>query len=137
MMAPNISGLNILNDLKISLDNYKGKYVFVDFWSTSCVPCIKEFPKIKAVYDKFSQNDIEIIGIADIRGKKNAKNFLNDKEVTWQNIEEKNPSTNIKGYSINSYPTSYLIDRNGKIIATDLRGEELNNKLEVLKLAKK
>lgn len=137
MMAPNISGLNILNEMKISLDNYKGKYVFLDFWSTSCAPCIKEFPKIKEVYDKFSSNDIEIIGIADIREKIDAKKFIKDKDVTWQNIDEKNPSSIIKGYNINSWPTTYLIDRNGKIVATDLRADDLNNMLEFFKLAKK
>lgn len=137
MMAPNISGINILNEAKISLEKYKGKYVFLDFWSTSCAPCIKDFPKIKEVFDKFSQNDIEIIGIADVRGKIDIKNFINDQNVTWQNIDEKNPLTINKGYNVNSYPTSYLIDPNGKIIDIDLRGDDLNNKLELLKLGKK
>lgn len=137
MIAPNISGVNIFDEAKISLEKYKGKYVFVDFWSTSCAPCIQEFPAIKEVYDKFSKNDIEIIGVADIRGKIDAKKFLQDKEVTWSNIDEKNPSTIIKGYTINSWPTTYLIDPNGKIIATNLRGADLNNKLELLKLRKK
>lgn len=137
MIAPNISGVNVLDEAKISLEKYKGKYVFVDFWSTSCAPCIQEFPQIKEVYDKFSKNDIEIIGVADIRDKIDAKKFLNDKEVTWSNIDDKNPLTIINGYSIKSWPTTYLIDPNGKIIATDLRGADLNNKLELLKLRKK
>ena len=137
MIAPNISGVNVLDEAKISLEKYKGKYVFVDFWSTSCAPCIQEFPQIKEVYDKFSKNDIEIIGVADIRDKIDAKKFLNDKEVTWSNIDDENPLTIINGYSIKSWPTTYLIDPNGKIIATDLRGADLNNKLELLKLRKK
>lgn len=137
MIAPNISGVNIFDEAKISLEKYKGKYIFVDFWSTSCAPCIQEFPLIKEVYDKFSENDIEIIGIADIRGKIDAKKFLKDKEVTWSNIDDKNPLTIINGYSIKSWPTTYLIDPNGNIIATDLRGADLNNKLELLKIGKK
>jgi len=137
MIAPNINGINILDNAKISLGRYKGKYVFVDFWSTSCAPCIQEFPQIKEVYDKFNKNDIEIIGVADIRGEIDAKKFLNDKEVTWSNIDDKNPLTIINGYSIKSWPTTYLIDPNGKIIATDLRGADLNNKLEMLKIGKK
>ncbi|MCI9846432.1 TlpA family protein disulfide reductase [Flavobacterium pectinovorum] len=137
MMAPNISGINILDQSKISLEKYKGKYVFLDFWSTTCAPCIKEFPKIKEVFDKFSQNDIEIIGIVDVRGKMDIKNFINNQNVTWQNIDEKNPLTINKGYNVNSWPTTYLIDPDGKIIDIDLRGDDLNNKLELLKLAKK
>lgn len=137
MITPNITGVDILNNTEISLDKYRGKYVFLDFWSNTCAPCIKEFPKIKEVYDKFGQNDIEIIGIVDVRGKIDIKKFIIDQNVTWSNIDEKNPKTTNQGYKINSYPTSYLIDPNGKIIATDLRGEDLKNKLELLKLAKK
>ncbi len=137
MIAPNISGINILNDEMISLKKLKGKYVFLDFWSTTCIPCIMEFPKIKEVFDKFSPKNIEIIGIVDVRGKTDIKEFITDKNVSWSTIDDKNPQTIIKGYSINSYPTTYLIDPNGKIIATDLRGDELNNKLELLKVAKK
>lgn len=137
MMAPNISGVNILDETKISLEKYKGKYVFLDFWSTTCAPCIKEFPKIKQVFDKFSQNDVEIIGIVDVRGKIDIKKFIKDQNVTWQNIDEKNPLTINKGYNVNSWPTTYLIDPSGKIIDIDLRGDDLNNKLELLKLAKK
>lgn len=137
MIAPNISGVNIFDEAKISLEKYKGKYVFVDFWSNTCAPCIQELPLIKEVYDKFSKNDIEIIGVLDIRGEIDAKKFLNDKEVTWSTIDDKNPLTIINGYSIKSFPTTYLIDPNGKIIATDLRGADLNNKLELLKLRKK
>ncbi|WP_163393696.1 TlpA disulfide reductase family protein [Flavobacterium limi] len=103
----------------------------------TCAPCIKEFPKIKEVFDKFSQNDIEIIGIVDVRGKIDIKKFIKDQNVTWQNIDEKNPLTINKGYNVNSWPTTYLIDPSGKIIDIDLRGDDLNNKLELLKLAKK
>ncbi|WP_051590781.1 TlpA family protein disulfide reductase [Flavobacterium daejeonense] len=137
MIAPNISGVNALNNTEISLKKYRGKYVFLDFWSTSCPPCIKEFPKIKEVYDKFSHKDLEIIGIADVRGKIDINKFIIDQNVTWPTIDEKHPKTISKGYQIISYPTSYLIDPNGKIIATDLRGDDLNNKLEFLKLEKK
>lgn len=137
MIAPSISGVDILNKTQVSTEKLKGKYMFLDFWSTSCPPCIKEFPKIKEVYDTFSHDAITIIGIADIRGKINAKEFLVDKNVTWLNINGKSPSTVMSGYNINSYPTTYLIDPNGKIIATNLRGDDLKNKLELLKVSKK
>ena len=137
MLAPNLNGINILNDLKISLNQYKGKYVFLDFWSTSCPPCIKEFPYIKKVYDKFDGNEIAIIGIADIRGKIDIKEFALKFNVTWPTIDEKASSTSTNGYVINSWPTTYLIDPKGKIISTNLRGKDLNNKLELLGVAKK
>ena len=137
MFAPQVSGINILDNKKISLKGYRGKYVFLDFWSTSCPPCIIEFPKIKEVFDKFSEKEFAIIGVADVRGKIDLKDFLADKNVTWPNIHEENSSTIIKGYAINTWPTTYLVDPDGKIIATNLRWDDLNNKLELLKVAKK
>lgn len=137
MLAPNLSGINIRNNQKISLNQYKGKYVFLDFWSTSCPPCIKEFPYIKKVYDKFDNNEIAIIGIADIRGRIDIKEFALKYNITWPTIDEKDSSTRSEGYIINSWPTTYLIDPMGKIIETNLRGKDLNNKLELLGLTKK
>lgn len=63
MIAPQVRGVNILNDSIISLRNYVGKYVFLDFWATYCAPCIQEFPNIKEVYEKYSRSQFEIIGI--------------------------------------------------------------------------
>lgn len=135
MIAPEISGLNILNDLNISLNSIKGKYVFIDFWSTTCAPCIAEFPNIKEVYQKYGQNQLEIIGIVDDRtsdGK--IKEFIQKKGLTWPNIKMNIKSTNIQNYDIRGYPTTYLINPNGVIIATNLRGNELLNKLQSLKV---
>ena len=137
MIAPNISGVNILDEAKISLEKYKGKYVFVDFWSTNCAACLQEFPFIQGAFDKFNKNDIEIISVVDIRGKIDIQKFLKDKGVTWPTIDDKNPATSINGYNIKSFPTTYLIDPKGVIIATNLRGFDLNNKLEFLKIRKK
>ena len=63
--------------------------------------------------------------------------LIKAKNVIWPNIITNASSTNVKGYNVNSFPTSYLIDPQGKIIATDLRGKELMNKLETLKVKKK
>lgn len=134
MLAPNIEGLSILNNETISLKSLKGKYVFIDFWSTNCGPCIAEFPNIKEVYQKFNKNELEIIGVVDDRTGGEIKEFIQNKNLNWPNINKKTKSTNIEGYDINSYPTTYLIDPNGLIIATNLRGSELLNKLKSLNL---
>lgn len=137
MLAPNIIGVNVLNDLKISLNEYKGKYVYVDFWSSTCPPCIIEFPHINETYNQFNSNEIQFIGVADIRAKTDLKKFVNEKDINWPTIDEAEASTITKGYNINSWPTTYLIDPTGIIIATNLRGKDLYNKLELLGVAKK
>ncbi|WP_248723708.1 TlpA disulfide reductase family protein [Seonamhaeicola sp. ML3] len=137
MIAPNFSGNNILDDIKISLDKYRGKYVYVDFWSSSCPPCIIEFPYINETYNKFNRSEIEFIGIADIRKNIDIKKFVKEKNINWPTINEAEKTTITKGYNINSWPTTYLIDPNGRIIATNLRGKDLNNKLELLGISTK
>lgn len=135
MIAPEISGLDILNNFNVSLNSLKGKYVFIDFWSTTCAPCIAEFPTIKEVYEKYDRNQLEIIGIVDDRtsdGK--IKEFIQKKKLNWPTINMNIKSTTINGYNIKSYPTTYLINPNGVIIAKNLRGDELLNKLQSLKI---
>ncbi len=137
MTAPEISGLDILNNSNISLNSLKGKYVFIDFWSTNCAPCIAEFPNIKEVYEKFDRNQLEIIGVVDDRTPdKKIKEFIEKKNLVWPTINMNMKSTTIKGYDVKSYPTTYLINPNGVIIATNLRGDELMNQLQSLKIEK-
>jgi thiol-disulfide isomerase/thioredoxin len=136
MMAPPVSGLNVINGSTISLEKYSGKYVFLDFWGTFCGPCIVEFPNLLKAYETFDRSNFEIIGIVkdDTDGK--IKKFMKDRNVIWPNISMDAPKSDISGYKIGSYPTTYLIDPDGKIIATDLRGDDLIKKLELLKVKK-
>lgn len=136
MIAPEISGLDVLNNSNISLKSIKGKYVFIDFWSTTCAPCIAEFPNIKEAYEKFDRNQLEIIGIVDDRTGGKIKEFIQKKNLIWPNINMNIKSTTIQGYNVSSYPTTYLINPKGVIIATNLRGSELLNKLQSLKIEK-
>ena len=136
-LAPEIKGLNVWDNLSLSLNALRGKYVFLDFWSTSCGPCIKEFPYIRKVYDTFSSDQVTIIGVVedDYNGK--IKKFLDDKQVFWPTIVKRSSTTKADSYNVQSWPTSFLIDPNGKIITTNLRGDELFIYLENLKLKKK
>ncbi|RZK79466.1 MAG: TlpA family protein disulfide reductase [Pedobacter sp.] len=136
-MAPVIKGYNFLdsnttNLSLISTGELRGKYVFVDFWSTFCGPCIAEFPYLKEVYKKYDRSKFEIIGILDERDASVTTRLAKEGNLIWPNIKTNTKGTELKGYNVNSYPTSYLIDPLGKIIAIDLRGEELANKLKTL-----
>ncbi|WP_377094401.1 TlpA family protein disulfide reductase [Mucilaginibacter boryungensis] len=135
--APSIKGINVTPGSKsgttINTNDLKGKYIFIDFWSTSCGPCIEEFAKIKEVYSKFNKKNFEIIGVADERSKDALVKILKEHHILWPNIKTDTITTQINGYEdINSYPTTYLLDPSGKIIAVDLRNEALMNKLKTL-----
>lgn len=134
--APIIKGYNINPVTKdmpfVSTAELKGKYIFVDFWSTSCGPCIAEFPYLKEVYLKYDRKKLEIIGVLDERDSSVTARLLKDGNLIWPNIIADSKSTDISGYKINGYPTTYLINPEGVIIAVNLRGEELANKLKTL-----
>ena len=135
--APEIKGLNVWDGSLLSLTALRGKYVFLDFWGTFCGPCIMEFPYIRKVYDTFSSDQLKIIGVVEDDYNKKIKQFMTEKQVFWPTIVKSYATTNASGYNIPSWPTSFLIDPNGKIITTNLRENELFIYLENLKLKKK
>lgn len=136
-IAPDIKGINmnpLLNkNLEIALGNLRGKYVFVDFWSTYCAPCIAEFPNLKSVYSKYPRDKFEIIGVFDERNKALTNKLFADNGVTWPNILMNIKTTDVSGYGhVNSFPTSFLIDPSGRIIGYDFYNQDLMNKLKTL-----
>ncbi|MDB5003270.1 MAG: Thiol-disulfide isomerase or thioredoxin [Mucilaginibacter sp.] len=135
--APVVAGININPNIKlqgiVNTASLKGKYVFIDIWGTFCGPCIAEFPKIKEVYSTFSRKNLEIIGIVDDRQPGTTQQILKQQLLPWPNIQMDAKTSQTAGYKdINSYPTTYLLDPQGKIIDIDLRGEDLMNKLKTL-----
>ncbi|HEY9533686.1 MAG TPA: TlpA disulfide reductase family protein [Mucilaginibacter sp.] len=134
--APEIKGNNMNTAAKnvsaISLADLKGKYVFVDFWGTFCGPCIAEFPYIKKVYEKYDRSKLEVIGVLDERDETVTHNLINEGKLVWPNMVLTPNSPLFKTYHIYSFPSSYLINPEGIIIAVNLRGEELADKLKSL-----
>ena len=135
--APLIQGKNMNPLMKqggqVSTAGFKGKYIFVDFWSTYCAPCIQELPYLKAAYDKYKRDVFEIVGVFDEREPGLTKKIFAANKVTWPTISMNAKGSDISGYGhVQSFPTNYLIDPSGKIIAFNLRGEDLMNRLEEL-----
>lgn len=130
--SPEVKGVNIISRDTLSTKDLTGKYVFLDFWSTSCGPCIAEFKYSKEAYLKFDRAHFQIIGVVDERRPGATEELLKKHEVTWPNIKTNTSGTVTAGFNVLSYPTTYLLDPSGKIIAKNLRGEELMNLLRTL-----
>lgn len=123
-MAPNVEGKSITDGAVVSTANLRGKWVYLDFWSTTCAPCIEEFPKLKKIYQKFSRDQVEFIGIGQEIGTGTFERLMDLHKLPWPTIKT-GPSTKMEGYDIHSYPTTVLIDPEGRITYKDIRSKDL------------
>jgi peroxiredoxin len=120
----------------VALSSLRGKYVLVDFWASWCGPCRKENPNVVAAYQKYHNKGFEILGVSLDDKKRLWEKAINADNLTWYHVSDlkgwKNEAAGL--YSIKAVPTSFLLDKDGKIIAKNLRGEALHKKLaELLK----
>lgn len=123
---PDFSEKDLLGN-PLSVSKYEDKVVLVDFWATWCVPCVAELPNIIKAYTKHHGNGFEVIGISLDQDEQKLKSFLKAKEIPWvQYFDGKGWQNKLAAkYGIDSVPATFLLDRQGKIIGQDLRGEAL------------
>lgn len=116
-------------DTIINLRNYKGKYVFLDFWGSWCKGCINEIENLKSAYKNLSADKIVFIGIA--KDRPNSLTAAIDKYgINWPQILSTNNNELTKLYNIGGFPTTFLIDEKGKIVAKNFRGGNLQEQIE-------
>ena len=120
---------------QISLSSLRGKVVLIDFWASWCRPCRMENPNVVKVYQKFKDKGFEIFGVSLDKGKPEWVEAIKADGLTWKHGSELAfwSSSFVKTYNIDGIPKTVLVDKNGIIIAKDLRGPQLEQKLaEVL-----
>lgn len=116
---------------ELSLSEYKGKVVLVDFWATWCGPCMKEMPNVIKAYTKYHDKGFEIIGISFDKSKEKLDKVTKEKKMTWRQYFDGKGWGNLLGkkFGIRSIPATFLVGKDGKIIAKNLRGDDLEKAL--------
>lgn len=127
--APVFSGNDALSGKLISLQAYKGKYVFIDFWGTWCSPCVAELPEIKKQFAKIKKDKFQMLSIATSDDLTNLKSFLKKKAIKWPQILSDEIASK---YQIIAYPTNFLIDPQGKIIYKNIDVKNLADRIKEL-----
>lgn len=112
MKAPDLTLYN-LNDKKVSLSDYQGQKVFLNFWASWCPPCRKEMPDLQKLHEKYGE-EIVILAVNVGENKSVAANFMMENGLNFPVLLDKNKAV-AQNYLVRGIPTSYFLDQNGVI----------------------
>ncbi len=119
---------------QLALNEVKGKITLIDFWAAWCKPCRMENPNIVSVYQKYKDKGLNVVGVSLDRKKEDWLNAIETDGLEWNHVSNlqyfQDPIAQL--YNVNAIPAAFLLDENGVIIAKDLRGPALEEKVAEL-----
>lgn len=131
--APDFTALSP-DGKSISLSQHRGKYILLDFWAAWCGPCRRENPNVVKAWQKYHAKGFDVFGVSLDKKKANWIKAIKDDQLTWTHVSDLAfwNSAPAKLYGVRAIPSNVLIDPDGIIVGRNLRGAELDRKLEEL-----
>ena len=123
---PEFTETNLLGQ-RLAVRDFRGKIVLVDFWATWCVPCMLELPSVQRTYARYHGSGFKVIGISLDQDRDKLTAFLKEREIPWAQYNDGKfwDTKLVVQYGVEAIPATYLLDRNGKILAVNPRGAQL------------
>jgi thiol-disulfide isomerase/thioredoxin len=115
----------------IALADFRGKYVFIDFWGTWCGPCVQQLPGLREIYKGTNKNQVQFIGIVKDTEERLDK-YLIKNNLEWPQILSDSVNKLIETYNITDYPTTILLGPDGRVIDRNIHGEALKTRLKAI-----
>ena len=132
-IAPLFEGPTPTGD-RLALESLRGKVTIIDFWASWCRPCRIENPNLVRLYNRMHDKGLEIIGVSLDRNKASWERAIADDGLTWNHVSNlqywSDPIAQL--YSVRAIPAAFVLDREGRIVAKNLRGAQLDAKIEEL-----
>ncbi|SFS49639.1 thiol-disulfide oxidoreductase ResA [Marininema halotolerans] len=125
--APNFT-LKTLDGKKLTLDDFHGKPVLLNFWASWCKPCEAEMPAIQKVYEKYKDQGFQVVGVNIAETEVAVSGFTRELAITFPVVLDRDRVVT-KRYDVGRLPATYLIDRNGKIIRK-MKGQMLEEEVD-------
>jgi len=106
--------LKDLSENKVSLSDFKGKVVLINFWATWCIPCREEMPSLNRLFNRFKKRGFVVLGISINSPKRSVEAFLKEVPVDFHILLDRSSKVS-RDYRVFAYPTTFLIDRRGRL----------------------
>jgi peroxiredoxin len=132
-MAPDIS-LPDANGSIVKLSSLKGKVVLIDFWASWCRPCRASIPAVIKLYEAYKTKGFEVYGVSIDEKKKSWINAVSQDGINYTQVNDKAGwyAKVTEVYGVNEIPSTFLLNKNGEVVAVNLEGKELEDKIKEL-----